>query len=73
LATVTFYIVVATRPVSDTIDPSGFANFSLFATAVSVFADQRLFLVVIAAGELGRSHTITSFADFIGNRSLAIN
>jgi hypothetical protein len=72
LAALTFYVLVATWPVSDTKDPSGFANFSLFGvTPVAVAADQRLFLVVIAAGTLGSLiHTITSFADYVGNRSL---
>jgi len=72
LAALTFYVLVATWPVSDTKDPSGFANFSLFGvTPVAVAADQRLFLVVIAAGTLGSLiHTIPSLADYVGNRSL---
>jgi len=73
LSRYTFYLLVATWPVSDTKDVSGYANFSLFGRpSFSTAADQRLFFTVIAAGAL-RSliHTITSFADYVGNRTLS--
>jgi hypothetical protein len=65
LAAIIFYLLVATWPVSDTKDASGYATFSLFGLPpFSTPADQRLFLTVIAAGALGSLiHTITSFAD----------
>jgi hypothetical protein len=72
LALLTFYLLVATWPVSDTSDASGYANFSLFGWPFSTAADRRLFLTVIAAGALGSLlHAITSFADYVGNRTLS--
>jgi hypothetical protein len=72
LAATTFYLFIATWPVTDTKDASGFANFSLFVWGpFSAQPDHRLFLTVIAAGALGSLiHSITSFADYVGNRSL---
>jgi hypothetical protein len=73
LAAITFYLLVTTWPVSDPKDASTFASFSLFgSTPFSAPSDLRLFFTVIAAGALGSQiHTITSFADFVGNRNLS--
>lgn len=72
LATISFYLLVATWPVSDAKAAAGFADFSFFVWGpFSVPSDQRLFLTVIASGVLGSLiHSITSFADYVGNRSL---
>jgi hypothetical protein len=69
LAALTFYVLVATWPVSGAADK--FADFSLFGSAqFSIPSDHRLFITVIAAGALGSLiHSITSFADYVGNRS----
>jgi hypothetical protein len=77
IAALTFYVLVATWPVpvADPKDPTGFVAFSLFGSEPrSVPSDLRLFLTVIAAGALGSLiHTITSFADYVGNRALSIS
>jgi IPT/TIG domain len=73
VAAITFYLLVATWPVSDPKGGSGFAELSLFGSAsFSAPPDLRLFFTVIAAGALGSLiHSITSFADYVGNRRLA--
>jgi hypothetical protein len=54
-------------------DTSKFADFSVFGSApIPISSDHRLFLTVIAAGALGSLiHSITSFADYVGNRNLS--
>jgi IPT/TIG domain len=75
LAVLIFYLLVATWPVqnTDARDPGVFAAFSIFNHGpYSLPSDIRLFLTVIAAGAVGSLiHTLTSFADFVGNRSLS--
>ena len=73
LAALTFYFLFASWPVSGAKDASGFADFSLFGSGpFSTSSDHRLFLTVMAAGALGSLiHSITSFADYAGNRSLS--
>jgi hypothetical protein len=68
IAAITFYLLVATWPVSDPKNGSGFAELSLFGSAsFSAPPDLRLFFTVIAAGALGSLiHSITSFADYVG-------
>lgn len=77
VATLTFYLLVATWPVSvsNSKDSAGLANFSLFGSGpLSAPSDLRLFFTVIAGGALGSLiHTLTSFADFVGNRTLSRN
>jgi hypothetical protein len=72
LATISFYLLVATWPVINTKAAAGFADFSFFVWGpFAAPSDHRLFLTVIAAGVLGSLiHSITSFADYVGNRSL---
>jgi hypothetical protein len=72
LAVLTFYLLVATWPASEGNDLRKLADFSIFGSApLSISSDHRLFLTVIAAGALGSLiHSITSFADYVGNRSL---
>jgi IPT/TIG domain len=74
LAALTFYILIATWPVLDPNDKTGstfqvphlFGFYNLRATA-----DSRLFITIMAAGALGSLvHCITSFADYVGDRSL---
>jgi hypothetical protein len=58
LAFLIFYLLVATWPVSGAKDASGFADFSLFGSALfSIAPDHRLFLTVIAAGPSAVSST----------------
>jgi hypothetical protein len=73
LAVLTFYLLVSTWPVSGATERSGFADFSVFGSSpFSISSDHRLFVTVIAAGALGSLiHTITSFADYVGNRTLS--
>src|SRR5262245_14841371 len=73
VAAITFYLLVASWPVSDAKDAPAFANLSLFGSApFPVASDLRLFITVIAAGALGSLiHSITSFADYVGNRRLS--
>jgi hypothetical protein len=75
LSALTFYLLVATWPVPASGNKGGFAEFSLFGWGeFSPPADLRLFFTVIAAGALGSLiHTLTSFADFAGNRTLSRN
>lgn len=72
LSAITFYLLVDTWPVSDNSSPTGFASFSIFGFGqLSPHADQRFMLTVIIAGALGSLiHSATSFADYVGNRSL---
>jgi hypothetical protein len=74
LAVLTFYILIATWPVVDPNDKTGgtfqvphiFGFYNLRASA-----DSRLFITIVAAGALGSLvHCITSFADYVGDRSL---
>jgi hypothetical protein len=74
LAVLTFYILIATWPVIDASDPTGsrfevphlFGFYNLRASP-----DSRLFITIVAAGALGSLvHCITSFADYVGDRSL---
>jgi hypothetical protein len=77
LAALTFYLLVATWPVPapDNKNGTGFVDFSLLIWGgFSAPSDLRLFFTVIAAGALGSLiHTLTSFADFAGNRTLSRN
>jgi hypothetical protein len=75
LAVLTFYLLVATWPVAGAKEGSGFADLSLFGSApFAAPAEDRLFITVIAAGVLGSLiHSITSFADYVGNRNLSIS
>jgi hypothetical protein len=75
VAALTFYLLVATWPVLAPGDGAGFVDFSLFGWGgLSAPSDLRLFFTVIAAGALGSLiHTLTSFADFAGNRTLSRN
>src|ERR1700730_580590 len=76
-AALTFYLLVATWPVaaSDPNHPDGFREFALFGWKdLSAPSDLRIFFTVIAAGALGSLiHSLTSFADFVGERSLSSN
>ncbi len=74
VAVLTFYLLIATWPVVDPKDTTGatfqdphvFGFFKLRASP-----DARLFVTIVAAGALGSLvHCITSFADYVGNRSL---
>jgi hypothetical protein len=73
LAVLTFYLLLSTWPISGATERSGFADFSVFGSSpFSISSDHRLFVTVIAAGALGSLiHTITSFADYVGNRTLS--
>ncbi len=73
IAAITFYLLVASWPVSDPKNASTFVGFSLFGWGpFSAPSDLRLFFTVIAAGALGSLiHTVTSFADYVGNRHLS--
>ena len=75
VALFTFYFLVATWPVPDPKEATAFVDFSLFGwRRLSASSDLRLFLTVIAAGALGSLiHTLTSFADYVGNRALSIS
>ena len=72
LAAFTFYILIATWPVVLPWDPNNFAEARLFGfIRFKASADSRLFLTVAAAGALGSLvHCVTSFADYVGDRSL---
>jgi hypothetical protein len=82
LATLTFYLLVASWPVAASNNDAaaagnatGFAAFYLFGLGpFSPPSDLRLFFTVIAAGALGAMiHTLTSFADYVGNRTLSMS
>jgi len=72
LAALTFYLLIATWPVVLPWDPNNFADARMFwFIKFKASADSRLFLTVVAAGALGSLvHCITSFADYVGDRSL---
>jgi IPT/TIG domain len=72
LAALTFYVLIATWPVLDPLDSSRFAESRLFGVVrLNAPADSRLFVTIVAAGALGSLvHCITSFADYVGDRSL---
>jgi hypothetical protein len=75
LAAVIFYFLVVTWPVQDTDvkAATAFKSFSILSWGpFSPESDIRLFLTVIAAGAIGSLiHTLTSFGDYVGNRSLS--
>ena len=70
LAVLTFYLLIATWPVVG----DGGANFVdawVFGYPLTATPDARLFITVVAAGALGSLvHCLTSFADYVGNRTL---
>ena len=70
LAALTFYLLIATWPVVG----DGGANFVdawVFGYQLTATPDARLFITVVAAGALGSLvHCLTSFADYVGNRTL---
>lgn len=70
LAVVIFYALVASWPVQT---EKAFEDFYLFGMGpIKMSSDSRLFLMVICAGALGSLlHTLTSFADYVGNRQLS--
>ena len=72
LAALTFYVLIATWPVVIPWDPNNFAEARMFGfIRFKASADSRLFLTVVAAGALGSLvHCITSFADYVGDRTL---
>lgn len=72
LALTTFYLLVATWPISNSNNTSELGKFSIFGWKdLSLEADQRLMVTVILAGALGSLiHSITSFADYVGNHRL---
>ncbi|MBV9286945.1 MAG: hypothetical protein JO288_03840 [Hyphomicrobiales bacterium] len=71
LTALTFYVLVATWPVVDPHGPELFQGGRVFRLEWTGSADLRLFVTVAAAGALGSLvHCLTSFADYVGNRSL---
>ena len=70
LAIVTFYVLIATWPVVDN-DLNNFADARVFGFNLRASPDARLFITVVAAGAVGSLvHGLTSFADYVGNRTL---
>ena len=70
LAVFTFYLLIATWPVVGD-DGQNFAAASVFGYDLKTTPDARLFITVVAAGALGSLvHCLTSFADYVGNRTL---
>jgi hypothetical protein len=70
LTVVTFYVLIATWPVVDS-DPNNFADARVFGFDLRASPDARLFITVVAAGAVGSLvHCLTSFADYVGNRTL---
>ena len=70
LALFTFYLLIATWPVVGD-DGQNFAAASVFGYDLRTTPDARLFITVVAAGALGSLvHCLTSFADYVGNRTL---
>ena len=70
LAVVTFYVLIATWPVVDN-DLNNFADARVFGFNLRASPDARLFITVVAAGAIGSLvHCLTSFADYVGNRTL---
>ncbi len=74
IAVLTFYVLIATWPVVDAADPTGsrFEDPHVFGFyKLRASADSRLFITIVTAGALGSLvHCITSFADYVGDRSL---
>ena len=72
LSLLTFYVLIATWPVVNPTVQGQFLDARLFwYLKVSASPDSRLFITVVAAGALGSLvHCLTSFADYVGNRSL---
>lgn len=71
LAVATFWLLVASWPVPAGNDKNVLAA-AKFIVALPTEPDLRMFIVVIAAGTLGSLiHTLTSMADYIGNRTLS--
>jgi hypothetical protein len=72
LAALTFYVLIATWPVVIPWDQNNFAEARMFGfIRFKASADARLFVTIVAAGALGSLvHCITSFADYVGDRSL---
>jgi IPT/TIG domain len=70
LAVLTFYVLIATWPVVGD-DGASFAEARVFGFRLRATPDARLFITVVAAGAVGSLvHCLTSFADYVGNRSL---
>jgi hypothetical protein len=73
LALLTFYVLIAAWPVLDN-SPGNLNNFAdakLFGFDLRTSPDARLFITVAAAGAIGSLvHCLTSFADYVGNRTL---
>jgi hypothetical protein len=71
LTVLTFYILIATWPAIDPNLPIRLNQPWILGFHLKATADERLFITVAAAGALGSLiHTITSFADYVGNREL---
>jgi hypothetical protein len=71
LAALTFYILVATWPAVDPNLPIRLNQPWILGLQLKATPDERLFITVVAAGALGSLiHSLTSFADYVGNREL---
>jgi hypothetical protein len=63
-------VLIATWPVVDS-DANNFADARVFGFRLRASPDARLFITVVAAGAVGSLvHCLTSFADYVGNRTL---
>lgn len=70
LAIGTFYLLIVSWPVTDGADGKLIASHFL-GIDLPTTSERRLFVTVISAGALGSLiHTLTSLADYIGNRKL---
>jgi hypothetical protein len=72
LAAITFYVLIATWPVAIPWDQNNFAEARMFGfIRFKASPDARLFVTIVAAGALGSLvHCVTSFADYVGDRTL---
>jgi hypothetical protein len=76
VALVLFYVLIASWPVVEieNAKPKKFADFYLFGFRTEWAPDIRMLFTVVIAGAVGSlAHTLTSFADFVGNRRFSAN
>jgi hypothetical protein len=73
LAALFFYFLIAAWPVVES-GAKAFRPTNLFGIEVSWSPDRQMIFTVMMAGAIGSlAHTMTSFADYVGNRELSSN
>lgn len=72
-STLFFYLLIITWPVL-TEDGKAFKEFHVLGYKFTWLPDKQMLFTVMVAGALGSlTHTMTSFADYVGNREISTN